>query len=401
MKEQGPDLIWQAKINNIDSCRNSRIDSVDDEQIYQLDIEISQYAQKVSEIWAICTGGHDKIKSEFKEIKEFSQKERIKPRGGVASLLARSDKKSLDELKAESFPNPPKLKGEIFSYLSLSMDSKLGVHLNGNFSLSSSRLQTENDFLKSDCDNAKWNTYILHEVLPDLHIKLLEYIVKLEEARHLEEGTNFTPHTAKNFWPINKYLTDLYKIYGLNVVRKLGVNEQKFFWTEANGGQFVSLKEARILEEEESDIANILVNLEVPIRVVKLDKDKMGQLDEIVKSKKPKNFPYTPISGKLVCEELQLMRPFKNNNIIRNDGTQDSLFQLLTFIFQDKKSFKHLARLPLVPLSDGSVGKFGGQKIYIGKQKHLDLFPNCRSRLISINLPKDLLEIFSSDEFSK
>ncbi|CAG8697672.1 13615_t:CDS:10 [Rhizophagus irregularis] len=405
MKEQSPNLIWQAKIDNIASCRDARqkvIDSIDDAQIYQSDIEIINRRQKVSEIWAICTGGHDKIKSEFKELKEFSQEKRIKPRGGVASLLARSNEKSLDELKAESFPNPPKLKGEIFSYLSLSMDSKLGVHLNGNFSLSSSRLQIENDFLKSDCDNAKWNTYILHEVLPDLHIKLLEYIVKLEEARHLEEGTNFTPHTAKYFWPINKYSTDLYKIYGLNVVRKLGVKEQKFFWTEANGGQFVSLKEARILEEEESDIANILVNLEVPIRVVKLDKDKMGQLDEIVKSKKPMNFPYTPISGKLICKELQLMK-LKSNNIIRNDDdTQDSLFQLLTFILQDKDSFEKLTSLPLIPLSDGSVGKFGEQPIYyIGKQKHLDLFPNCQSRLISIKLPKDLLEIFSSDEFSK
>ncbi|CAB5344104.1 unnamed protein product [Rhizophagus irregularis] len=406
MKEQGPNLIWQAKINNIDSCRNSRqkvIDNVDDAQIYQLDIEIIQCPQKVSEIWAICTGGHNKIKSEFKELKEFSQKERIKPRGGVASLLARSDEKSLDELKAESFPNPPVLRGEIFSYLSLSMISNLGVHLNGNFSLSSSRLQSENDFLKSDCDDAKWNRYILLEVLPDLHIKLFEYIVELEEARHLKESTNFIPHTTKNFWPIDKYLImDMYKIYALNVIRKLGVNEQKVFWTEAKGGRFISLKEAKILEEEKTNIANILINLEGPIQVVKLDKDKMGQLDEIVKSKKPINFPYTPISGKLVCKELQLMRPFKNNNIIRNDDTQDSLFQLLTFIFQDKDSFKHLTRLPLVPLSDGSVGKFGGQKVYyIGKQKHLDLFPNGRSRLISINLPKDLLEIFSSDEFSK
>ncbi|CAB4393354.1 unnamed protein product [Rhizophagus irregularis] len=404
MKEQSPSLIWQAKINNIASCRDARqkvIDSIDDAQIYQADIEIIKHRQKVSEIWAICTGGHDEIKSEFKELKEFSQERRIKPRGGVASLLARSNEKSLDELKAESFPNPPKLKGEIFSYLSLSMDSKLGVHLNGNFSLSSSRLQTENDFLKSDCDNAKWNTYILHEVLPDLHIKLLEYIVKLEEARHLEEGTNFTPHTAKYFWPINEYSMDLYKIYDLNVVRKLGVNEQKFFWTEANGGQFVSLKEARILEEEESDIANILVNLEVPIRVVKLDKDKMEQLDEIVKSKKPINFPYAPISGKLICKELQLMK-LKSNNIIRNDDTQDSLFQLLTFILQDKDSFEKLTGLPLIPLSDGSVGKFGEQPIYyIGKQKHLDLFPNGQSRFISIKLPKDLLEILSSDEFSE
>ncbi|CAI2178087.1 8569_t:CDS:2, partial [Funneliformis geosporum] len=48
----------------------------------------------------------------------------------------------------KSFPNPPELKGEIFSYLPLSISTNLGVHLNGNFSLSSSRsnvLQFEND----------------------------------------------------------------------------------------------------------------------------------------------------------------------------------------------------------------------------------------------------------------
>jgi hypothetical protein len=82
IKEQSPNLIWQAKINNIASCRNSRqnvIDSIDDAQIYELDIEISNRTQqKVSEIWAICTGGHDKIKSEFKELNEFSQEKRIK-----------------------------------------------------------------------------------------------------------------------------------------------------------------------------------------------------------------------------------------------------------------------------------------------------------------------------------
>ncbi|GES98868.1 sacsin isoform X2 [Rhizophagus clarus] len=410
MKEQSPNLIWEAKINNIDSCRNFRqkvIDSIDDAQVYQLDIEKTEYTRKDSEIWAICTGGHDKIKPEFKELKEFSQKERIKPRGGVATLLARSDEKSLDELKAESFPNPPKLRGEIFSYLSLSMVSRLGVHLNGNFSLSNSRLQSENDFLKSDCDYAKWNRYVLLEVLSDLHVKLLEYIVELEEARHIKDSTNFTPHTTKNFWPINDYsFMDLYTTYGLSVIRKLGVNGRKFFWTEANDGRFISLNEARILEEEKANIANILVNLEVPIRVVKLDKGKMKQLDEIAKidkqSKRLINFPYTPISGKLICKELQLMRPFKHNNIIRNDNTQNSLFQLLTFILEDKDSFDNLARLPLIPLSDGSVGEFGGQKAYyIGKQKHLNLFPNGRSRLITIDLPKDLLDIFSSNEFSE
>src|SRR5581483_1160458 len=98
-----------------------------------------------------------------------------------------------------------------------------------------------------------------------------------------------------------------------------------------------------------------------------------------------------------------MMRFRPKENIIRNDNTHNSLFNLLIFILQDKNSFERLTRLPLIPLSDGSVGEFEEQKIYyIGKQKHLDLFPKFGpSRLISINLPKDLLEIFSSEEFSK
>src|SRR5436305_15173711 len=118
----------------------------------------------------------------------------IKPRGGVASLLAQSSKKSFDELRAElvklcvficklqslfnqtltryfalQSPTHPKLRGEIYSYLSLSISTNLGVHLNGDFSLSSARrgiLQSETDLLQTDCDDAKrWNIYILNEVL--------------------------------------------------------------------------------------------------------------------------------------------------------------------------------------------------------------------------------------------
>lgn len=74
-------IIWRTKINNIDDCRNSRqkiIDSIDDAQIYQLDIASINGSRKDSEVWAICTGGHDKIKPEFSELEEFSKKNRLK-----------------------------------------------------------------------------------------------------------------------------------------------------------------------------------------------------------------------------------------------------------------------------------------------------------------------------------
>ena len=115
--------------------------------------------------------------------------------------------------------------------------------MNGNFSFSTSIPQSENDLLQANCDDTKWNRYILYEVLPDLHTKLLEFVVKLEEARHANERTNFLPHTANNFWPIpitrkNKKnpITNLFKDYGLNVIRKLGLKCQRIFWTKVDGG---------------------------------------------------------------------------------------------------------------------------------------------------------------------
>src|SRR5207248_6135598 len=98
----------------------------------------------------------------------------------------------------------------MFSYLSLSISTNLGVHLSGNFSLSSARsniLQSENDFLLADCDDARWNKYIMYDVLPSLHIELLKRIVELEKARHEKDNTNFIPHTLNNLWPIAKNLT--------------------------------------------------------------------------------------------------------------------------------------------------------------------------------------------------
>ena len=280
------------------------------------------------------------------------------------------------------------------------MVSNLGVHLNGNFSLSSARssvLQSD-DFLQADCVDAKWNRYILHEVLPNLHIKLLEVIVKLEETRYKKNNSNFVPHITNNLWPIKGNLTmDTYKDYGFSVIRKLVFEGYKIFWTEAHGGKFVSLSEAKILKKDDEIIADILVNLQNPVSIVKLDKHKIDQLNKIVGSKE---HPQFPISGKLVCKELQ-SRSF----VIRNDvdnvddkkHIHNSLFKLLSFILKDVSSFGSLKRLPLVPLSDGSVGKFG-DVYYIGEQKHIDLFPNAgSSKFVAVNLPKNLLEIFTEN----
>jgi hypothetical protein len=77
MNDRTSKLIWQAEIKNNDNCHSSRqkvIDSIDNAQVYQLEIERENCVEKKkgSEIWAICTGGHESIESEFKK---FSSEE--------------------------------------------------------------------------------------------------------------------------------------------------------------------------------------------------------------------------------------------------------------------------------------------------------------------------------------
>ncbi|RIA92338.1 hypothetical protein C1645_765344 [Glomus cerebriforme] len=434
MKDKDIQLKWQAKIKNIDSCRDSRrrVDNIDNAQIYQLDIErVNDMQNNLSEIWAICTGGHDRP-----EFKKFSEEKLIKPRGGVAILLAKSYK-SLDELRAESFPNPPELTGKIYSHLSLPIISNLRVHLDGNFSLpsstssfaksykSSNKLRAESisklpdltnksslpsfgsnldrnislpsstsPFLQDEyCDDAEWNRYILFDVLPDLHVKLLEYIVELEEIRYKNESSDFIPHTTNNFWP-NSFITNgLYKKYGLKVIEKLGLKSQRFFWTGVNGGQFVSLREARILEKERTNIVDLLVDLGV--KAVKLDNGKIRNLNDIVESGDHPNFPYEPVTGEIVCENLHDIPDIKD----KLEDNHDLLFELLNFILQDKNSFDILTGLPLVPLSNKSVGNFG-ELYYIGRKEHLELFPSIGpSKFVSIDIPENLFNIFNDVNF--
>ncbi|RIA92324.1 hypothetical protein C1645_736422 [Glomus cerebriforme] len=426
MANRNPELIWKANIRNIDSykhehnvddcefypCHTIRdyrreiIDSIEDAPTYKLYIERKNFLQnkKVSEVWAMCTGGHDEIRSEFEEenfseeeLENFAENKRLKPRGGVALLLAKYNK-LFDELEDEPAPNFPNIKGELYSYLPLPISTNLGVQLNGNFSLPSARsgiLQSEKDFLEADCDDTKWNRYILYNILPDLHVKLLDYIIELEKEK-FEQVENYVPRSINNFWPIKNLSTGLYKSYGLAVIKRLGNVNHRIFWTEVDGGRFIPLEEAKIFRVEETKITNILVSS--GISAVELDKNKIEQLSEIIESEA--DFPYKPVSGSSICNDLLMSSiPHFVEHGDNINYTFDSLFKLLEFILQDRSSFGFLKDLPLVPLSNGLVGKFG-ETYYVGKRKHLELFPNTGpSKFISTNLPENLQKIFNDNDF--
>ncbi|CAG8553738.1 7277_t:CDS:2, partial [Dentiscutata heterogama] len=391
------ELVWKTEIKNInDDIRKLRISHSWDAKLYQLEMETycrqNQYHKngKCSEIWLICNGGDNIVdKSRFREI---STEVNLLARGGVAVLLSMGDGKSLEELKADKISNVPPLNGKVYSYLSLPLFTSLGVHINGSFCLSSDRknvLQADSDLLTAETKEGEWNRYILLDVLPPLHAKLLEHVAN-------QLTSSFSDQIFSRLWPIKSSISDIYREYGLNVLRGLYLKRCKVFWTEANGGALTTFHKAYFSTLNNSTITNILVNH--GIEVIKLPEENMNHINEMIGK-----MPYSSvrsITPKLVCS---LLRSNPNILEIENEKSHEIAFQLLNFIIQGEISdrlqvYKQLNGLRLLPLCDKSLGIFGSQTYYIAKPELRKLFPKALSKFVA-EPPFNLQLIFKDIDF--
>ncbi|CAG8710619.1 1389_t:CDS:2, partial [Cetraspora pellucida] len=388
-----------------DEIREIRISHSWEARLYQLEMEMycrqSRFYKngKCSEIWLICSGGSNLIdKSRFREI---SREINLSARGSVAALLSMGDGKSLEELKAEKFSNIPSLKGKVYSYLSLPMHTSLGIHINGTFCLSSDRksvLQADTDCLSSDrksirqadtglltaeTKEGEWNRYILLDVLPPLHSKLLDHV-----ANHLMSP--FNNEMFSRLWPITFSTTDIYREYGLNVLRGLYIKRYKVFWTEANGGALTSLDKAYFVNSNDSTIADIFITH--GIEIVKLSQDQMSHLNQM--SKKMQYSSINSITPKLVCNWLRYYPSILDS---AREKLHEIAFRLLNFIIQ-AKDYSQLVGLRLLPLCDKSLGTFGSQTYYVAEQEIRKLFPKAQSQFVA-DPPLDMQRIFKDVNF--
>ncbi|CAG8807815.1 4635_t:CDS:2, partial [Dentiscutata erythropus] len=330
------------------------------------------------EAWLVCTGGKP-ITGDL-ELREFSRNERLTAHGGIAAILARSNNESLKN--PLDLTNPPNLNGKEYAYIPCS-GTGLNVHINGNFSLSKDRMI----ILHNNVDG-KWNKYIYFKVLPPLHVKLLCEIARINHEHFKDSNIkpeNFGSCITKNFWPFGKVKQgNLYYDYALNVLQNLG--ESKVFWTEAKGGNFVSLNDAYFSEENDPIIADILA--EYGNSTVKVDKTILNRFKE-------GTIKYKPISPAVVYESLHT-----NNNILQSVSQKNRLI-LLKFVLRDEKLYSQLIGLQLVPLKDCSFGKFGQRTYYMENKKDQDLFPKSGPSRFICDLDDELNRVFESDNFSR
>ncbi|CAG8459214.1 2512_t:CDS:2, partial [Diversispora eburnea] len=193
------DSLWKATVNGLDEgIRSKRKHIVNgDVRTFQMEIELIDYSNNVQhDQWIIATGAQPN--PDDPKLQKYAEQYRLRVLG---------------DLNFPNYPHFPRIivtnyqeneepndfKGRLFSTFSLPETTCLSVHLNGTWAQSSdrARLLIEKDDLP-DMDHQKlnWNRHILLEFLPDLHCKLLEEIIKLQNYKKID-----FKNCISKFWP--------------------------------------------------------------------------------------------------------------------------------------------------------------------------------------------------------
>ncbi|CAG8439326.1 13230_t:CDS:10 [Acaulospora colombiana] len=394
--------IWEASVNEMnETIRNARRSITDETRIFQFNVEMKisndEIVRESLEHWLLCLGGSKQVRD---ELKKFSDTK--KPRGGVAALIAQRGENDQ--------------RGEMYSYLSLSISNGLSVMLNGDFFLSSDRSNILHSESAEHEEEKKWNRYILLEVLPSLHANLLKEIANGDSWRFesLRDNHNrnkkFTPHITTRDWPI-KSASGIYQTFGLTVLQELARNDYRVFWTEANGGKFIPFSSAVFAELKKglTIIPDLLTRQN--IQIVKVSENQYKHLEELSKQKSKESKenhgflqelsnsvspPYF-ITPDLVCNTL---RNTENtwDSYIKSRGYKNVkkvIDDLLKFILegtepQDTKGHEKLIGLPLVPLYNDTVGTFCKMEYYIADEEYRKLFNKTKLSHFVRELPFDI-----------
>ncbi|CAG8801505.1 15075_t:CDS:2 [Gigaspora margarita] len=359
-KYENKHLIWEIEIPNLsDNDRDIRRKVENTPQIFQFNTKLYDTKKTTFETWLVCMGGNSE-KSMDNNLVNFSKQEKLEAYSGVSAILAQSDNE--DDLIVWC----------AYKWqFCWSIDGKDILKLNNNG------------------DYEKWNRHILLEVLPSLHIKLLNEIVKKDL-----ESEKFVPYTTKKFFFLGNGKETENKLidsYRAKVLQSLGNNE--VFWTEADGDKFISLKNAYFFEKRDHIIADILSKHGIP--TVKMDKNKLSYVCEKIKGKKSIKYQSIKFS--------EILR--KNGNIL-SDIEQDqndfaNIIKLLEFILQDKDDYlySNLKGLRLVPLKNCSCGTFGECDYYIANKRCQELFP-ISGPFRFVYDSDELIKIFEYEYFS-
>ena len=294
------------------------------------------------------------------------------PLGSVAACLSRRtfsfDSKGHD--LTELFPPLP---GQAFCFLPLPVQTKLPVHVNAYWELSSNRRDiwkgedTQGEAkLRSD-----WNGHVMEDVLAPLYANLL-----LKMNSLIAEGDG---SSAKNDGHSRHQVLDLLPCpipaEPWNQLAKAlfsCVQEEKILWSNLNGGCYVSIRDAVLLETYPKDNVDDDDNVKLAHEMDKLEQMLLEENLAVARVQKTVMQPMVEIGvGTAVTPDL--VRKHFSNNTNRSRAKagllagshptlqdMEKVIFLLRYCFKDitMNNFSLLDGLPLVPLENNELGTF-------------------------------------------
>ncbi|CAG8463447.1 20676_t:CDS:2 [Gigaspora margarita] len=374
--------LWKVEITGNAEKRKSYGKEL---QAFQLDVQLELSIEKRG--LAICSGFVEKKKKEQKSwlICTGENNTNLNTWGGISVAIPETPANPL--LEKEITQN-----GNFHAHLLLSIPSGLTVNLHASgWALSSDRrslvfASDSQTCIKNDA-KATQNMKIMDLILPELHVKLFEEYIKIEDYSRSRISDNANFQGITRLWPIPENKNAEILKYGQKVLEIAIEKGCKIFWSTFKDGTYVSFKDC------------VFVTKETPQAVVHFlnEQDHPAVLMETKRLEELETLQPRKASPELVRKIL------KNNETFLN-MQEDYLFTLFRYILEDKK-YDDLEDINLVPLFNHNFGKFQSVKTYyISTKEQYKLFPNagpCHFIPIELLKSRKLMPIFSDDDFRK
>ncbi|XP_031565981.1 sacsin-like [Actinia tenebrosa] len=294
----------------------------------------------------------NRVGSDDKKLLEISAQLHLLPWAGVAA--------SLNQTKVTT--------GRVFSFLPLPPESDcrtgLSVHIHGTFGVTDNRRNLK--WAGAECQNddtAFWNNYLLTDVISKAYAHL---IIKLTQSQY----------PAYEILPVvSSILPDLDRIQGhWKLLLEPFFNEladKPVFWTEAEGGKWIALKDAvlnrlprtsaKTRPEVRAAAVKCLIQANQP--VVSLPEHALQAVDDYLVAHVQSVQEITPAYVRRVLKQTKNHVPNGGNQFInkrRMDWTsidRNERIQILEFVMKDG-DLQDLEGLPLLPLANKTFTEF-------------------------------------------
>ena len=277
--------------------------------------------------------------------------------------------------------------GQAFCFLPLPGATALPVNLHGYFAVADNRRSIKWPSHDEKGEEAKWNKLLLDKVIAPLYALLLACRSCL--LSYSEVSTGACQMDAYAAWPVHAEIKN--QVIWREILQPVltMIADLPVLWTEAEGGTWISPKEAYFQNPDKMppEIA-LRVLIEEGCKVVVLPSEIFATLQTNAEIMQIMTSSYvTP----------ELVRSYIRGK--RNDISQEEVYDLLDYVLSSSPSFTSLVLedIYLVPLSNNQTcpfSPFGGTNaIFIFTEKYknaLEFLPGISSIIIDTDIPSKL-----------